>query len=215
MADNKIWSSITIFETGLSAAEWGWRIITLVFIGGSATGSALIAKADPILSKLGPIYWIATGIVVALALSLIFFLIKSAFLKQSIADLYKVQLMKKSDVNPLAESFTNLIIHIEDLKLPGQQLHKNKHFKGCIFTGPSTLAIIGGLYRDNNFNACGEMIALPSDIFLSGVTVLLDCTVEKCQFLKLTILVDQATGKEMLAHGAPVRGIESSNSEPI
>lgn len=40
MKNKSFWESVSVFETGLSAGEWGWRIVTLVIIGGSGAVSA-------------------------------------------------------------------------------------------------------------------------------------------------------------------------------
>lgn len=208
MQKHNLWNSLSIFETGLSAAEWGWRIFTLLFIGGSGTITALIAKADPILKNLGPIYWISIGVIIALITSTIFYLIKSAALKQSLADLHRTIASPKDSINPLLENFKDTIIPIEDLRLPLIQLHEDKHFKRCQFVGPGAIAITGGTYSNNGFAACGDIVALPNDLQLTGVVVLKNCTVQECEFIKVTILVDQHTAKEFSkAPGAIVKGI--------
>ncbi|MFV8462531.1 hypothetical protein ACNO7T_15350 [Vibrio campbellii] len=193
MSTNRLVSSISIFETGLSAAEWAWRIFTLVFIGGSATVSGFLAKADPVLKELGAIYWFLIGLVVALVLSLVIFLIRSSILKQSQTKYYSSLSVPKSTINPLSDSFTDTIIPLEDLRLPTLQLHQNKHFKRCKFVGPGSIAILGGNYLNSGFNDCGDVIALPDNVYLTGIVVFKNCTVESCEFIRTTVLVDQNT----------------------
>jgi len=208
MQKQGLWKSISVFETGLSAAEWGWRIATLLFIGGSGTISALVAKTDPLFKELGAIYWITVGAIISLIATFIFYLIKSAYLKQTIADYHRTMATPKNTINPLAESFRDLIIPVEDLRLPTVQLHVNKHFKRCKFVGPGTLAILGGSYFNSNFNDCGDIVALPLDTSSTGIIGLQNCTVEECEFIKVSIFVDQGTGKGFSSvGGATIKGL--------
>ena len=204
------WNLISEFEKGLSVAEWAWRIGVFVFVGASGTVTAFVAKADPVLKALGPIYWIGVGAIVALVLALILYLIKSSQLKQTEADLNRVLSVPRSTINPLLNSFTDLIIPVEDLRLPRVQLHENKHFLRCKFVGPAAVAILGGTYVRTNFLDSGDVIALPDNAILSGIVVLKNCTVEDCEFIRTTILVDQVTAKGLAAvPGAQVKGIRT------
>ena len=208
MASGKFWNSVSVFETGLSAAEWAWKIITLTFIGASGTFTALLAKADPALKELGPIYWVAIGLLTSLIVTTIFFLFKQANLKQAEADFIRVMSTPRSSVNPLFESFRDSVIPIEELRLPMLQLHENKHFKRCKLVGPAAIAIIGGTYHNSQFHECGDIIALPDNVYLSGIIVLKNCTVEECEFIRTTILTDKNTAKGFSkVLGAVVRGI--------
>ena len=195
MEKRSFWDSISIFETGLSAAEWAWRIITLIFIGGSGTVTAFMAKADPLLSQLGSVYWVAVGIITALVVALIFYFIKSANLRQAEADFNRAMAVPRHSINPLSESFKDLIIAVEDMRLPTLQLHENKQFKHCQFIGPAAIAILGGTYVNSSFKDCGDIVALPKDVWLTGIIVLKNCTVENCEFIRTTIFTDQNTAK--------------------
>lgn len=204
----KLWNLVSFFETGLSAAEWAWRILTLLFISASGTATAFIAKTDPVLKTLGPIYWIGVGAITALIVSIILYLIKSSQLKQTEADLNKVLSIPRSTINPLSNSFSDSIIPIEDLRLPKVQLHENKLFKRCKFVGPAAVAILGGTYVNSGFLDCGDIVALPISVNLVGIVVLKNCTVEDCEFIRTTIFVDQNTARGIAGvPGAQVKGI--------
>jgi hypothetical protein len=210
MHRKSLWNLISVFETGLSAAEWAWRIAVFLFIGASGTVAAFIAKADPVLKALGPIYWIGAGAIVALIISTILYLIKSSQLKQTEADLNRAMAVPRNTINPLSNTFTDSIIPIEDLRLPKVQLHENKHFTRCKFVGPAAVAIVGGTYVRSNFLECGDIIALPDGILLTGIVVLKNCTVEDCEFIRTTIFVDQNTAKGIAAvPGAQVKGLRT------
>lgn len=195
MPNGKLWSSISIFETGLSAAEWVWRIATLLLIGASGTITAFLAKADPLLKELGPIYWVAVGLLTSLIVTVVFYIFKQANLKQAEADFVRVMATPRNSINPLSESFKDSVIPIEELRLPTLQLHENKHFKRCKLVGPAAIAILGGTYKNSNFKECGDIIALPEDVYLTGIIVLKNCIVEECDFIRTTIFTDQNTAK--------------------
>jgi hypothetical protein len=207
---SRLFRSIAIFESTLTAAEWAWRIVTILVIGAGGTVTGLIAKADPILGQLGPIYWVAIGAVGSLAIALIFFLIRGAQLKESQASLNRTMAVPRNTINPLSTSFSDVIIPIEDLRLPTVQLHEHKHFKRCKFVGPATIAILGGNYVRTGFIECGDVIALPDKVMLAGIVVLKNCTVEDCEFIRTTVFVDQSGAKGFASiPGAKVKGIHT------
>lgn len=119
-----------------------------------------------------------------------------------------VEMAKANIINPLDSSFKDRIIPLETLKLPTIQLHENKHFKGCKFVGPSSLVILGGTIHHNSFSECGDFIALPDRVFLTGMLVFKNCTIEDCEFLRVTIFSDINTAKGLATiEGASVMGI--------
>jgi hypothetical protein len=207
---SRLLKSIGAFESTLTAAEWLWRLVTLLFIGASGTITGFIAKADPLLAQLGPIYWVSVGALGSLIVALILFLIKSAQLKDSEAALNRAMAVPRSTINPLSTNFSDVIIPIEDLRLPTTQLHERKHFKRCKFVGPGVVAIQDGTYVNSGFIDCGDIVALPDGVFLTGIMVFRNCTVEDCEFIRTTVFVDQGTAKSFSAvPGAKVKGVHT------
>lgn len=98
-------------------------------------------------------------------------------------------------INPLEEAFKDKVISMDAMRLPTIQLHENKHFKRCKFVGPAALAIIGGNYVSTRFLDAGDVVALPDNTTLTGVVVFKNCIVEECEFIRVSILCDQNTGK--------------------
>jgi hypothetical protein len=204
-----IWKAITIFETGLSAAEWAWRILTLVFVGASGTITGLLAKSDPLLKQLGPIYWILIGIITSFMITLVLFFIKYGRQKQAESEYYQIMSVPRNTVNPLLDSFTDLVIPIEDLRLPTIQMHNNKLFKRCKLVGPGAVAILGGTYNNNKFNDCGDIAVLPEFLNTTGIIVLQNCTVEECELIRVSVFTDNNTARGFLRGGFPVKGLKA------
>lgn len=211
MAQRKFWESVSLFETSLSAAEWAWRIVTVLLIGGTGTIGGLIAQADPFFKQLGPIYWLGVALLTALATAVVLYLVKSAAFKQSQTELNVVLSSPRGHVNPLATSFQDMIVPLHELRLPTIQLHENKHFRRCKIVGPAAIAILGGTYVNSGFVECGDIIVLPDDAFFTGIVALKNCTVEECEFVRVTIFTDKNTARGFATiPGATVRGLPKS-----
>lgn len=204
-----IWKAVELFESGMSVAERAWRLAAFLLIGSSGALSALIAKSDPIFRNLGAIYWIGVGLLTALAVALLLFLVKAANYKQAAADLNRALATPRSTINPMLDSFKDVIISPEDMRLPNSQIHERKHFRNCKFAGPGVFGFNGGSFNDNAFVHCGDFVALPRDAELTGVVVLRNCTFEGCEFVSMTLLCDQATARSFLNSGASVKGLIS------
>lgn len=205
--EGRLWNRFARIDTALSVGEWGWRIFSFLSVGGGAVFAAWLAKADPFLSQLGSIYWFAISIIAALSIAFIFWLIKDSVAKQALASYYRSLAVPKSLVNPLQETFDGLIIPVEDLRLPGLIVHENKHFRNCKFVGPGAIAIFGGSYSNSSFNNAGDILSFPPDAQIAGIVVFAGCTVERCEFVRVTILADHNTGRGFKNAGMPVKGI--------
>ncbi|SDG91614.1 hypothetical protein [Janthinobacterium sp. YR213] len=208
MTRRSFFNVVSIFDTSLSAADRVLTIGTWLFVAFAGTGSALFAKADPLLKQLGPIYWISIGVIVSLIVAGILLLMRMAELKRSEAEYYRSLSASRTTVNPLADIFTDSVLALHDLGLPGISLHKNKTFKRCKFVGPGTVFIQGGNFQNVSFYECGDVIALPEHTALSGIIVFDHCIVESCEFYNVTILCDQNTGRGLLTvPGTRVQGL--------
>lgn len=100
-------------------------------------------------------------------------------------------------VNPLEESFKDLVIPVESLRLPHLQLQENKHFKRCKFVGPGTLGLMGSNLKNSGFIECGDIIPVPNGAYLTGLVALKDCTIEDCEFIRVTLLLNEVDANIM------------------
>ncbi|WP_368607580.1 hypothetical protein [Pseudomonas fulva] len=202
-----LWGGLSRFDTSASVLERFWQILTVLSIGGGGLFTGFIAKADPVLKALGPIYWVAIGVLTSLVLAFVLLLIRAATLKNQMAAYYAALSAPKSVINPLSDFFLDQVISVEDLRLPGQQLHKNKIFKRCKFIGPGTLGLGGGNIDGVNLNSCGSVIALPESTVLFGVVYLKQCTIVDCEFFNITFLADKSTAQALRDGGVDVVGL--------
>ncbi len=205
---NKLLDSVTIFATGMSAADWAWKILTIFIIGGSGTATGFIASELPFFKELGSIAYIAIGLICAISMALIFYLIKSAEGQSAYAEYTRAVSQPKSHVNPLLESFKDQVLAIEDLRIPGVLVHENKHFKRCKFVGPGAIALLGGSFINTGFSDTGDIIPIPDNTRITGIVMLKNCTVEECMFYRTTILMheEQAIGAAKSVPGMKVAG---------
>jgi hypothetical protein len=140
-------------------------------------------------------------------MSLVVFLVKAASRQAAQAEYILAMSRIERRTNPLLESFVDQPIALEDLRLPGKQVHENKQFKRCKFIGPGAIAILGGTYNQVGFLECGNIVALPEGVYLTGIVVLLNCTVENCEFYRTTVFTTVQVGQEFKRLGASVVGL--------
>ena len=203
----KIFEWTGLFESNLTAAEWAWRLITLAIVAGGGTTAGLLARGSELFLSAGPLAWAAVGLLSALLLALVFLLVKLGYKQTAEAEYLRSLSVPKSQVNPMAESFTDIVIHLPDLYLPRRQLHSHKQFKRCKLVGPGAIAMLGGTYVRTDFVESGDLIVLPENTMLTGVLVLENCTVEDCEFIGITLLMNKPAGEAFKAMGAPVVGL--------
>jgi len=67
--------------------------------------------------------------------------------------------------------------------------------------------MLGGAYLHTGFIEAGSPIVLPENTMLTGVLVLENCTVENCEFIGITLLLNKQAGEAFKAMGAPVVGM--------
>lgn len=204
---NKILHWAGLFESNLSAAEWAWRIITLVVVAGGGTTAGLLAQGTQLFEGLGAIGWLGIGLITALVLATIFMLVNMGRRQSAEANYMLALSQVRSKINPLADSFSGQVIYLPDLYLPRRQVHSNKQFKRCTIVGPGAIALLGGSYIHTGFIEAGSLIVLPEKTMLTGVLVLENCTVEHCEFIGITLLLSKQAGEAFLAMGAPVVGM--------
>jgi hypothetical protein len=205
---NKVMDSITIFATGMSAVDWAWKLLTIFIIGGSGTATGILAADSPFFRELGFVAWIAIGLICSISIALVFYLIRSAENQTAQTEYTRAVSQPKQHVNPLLDSFKDQIIPVEELRVPGVQVHENKHFKRCKFVGPAAIALIGGSFIRTSFNETGDIIPIPDNTLLTGIIVLKNCTVEDCSFFRTTIMTNKDQAKAMVAaiNGMKVAG---------
>lgn len=191
----------------MSAAEWAWRLITLAVVTGGGTTAGLLAKGTKLFEGLGPLGWIGIGLIAGLLIAAIFMLVNMGRRQAAEASYMQSLSQVRSKVNPLAESFSDQVIYLPDLYLPRRQVHSNKQFKRCKLVGPGAIAMLGGSYLHTGFLEAGSPIVLPEHTMLTGVLVLENCTVENCEFIGITLLLNKQAGEAFKAMGAPVVGM--------
>lgn len=182
---------VGVFDSHLSVADWIWRLFTILLVAGGGTIAGLEAKASTLFGSAGVVAWIGVGLTASLLISICFALIRYSGVKGAEKQYIQAMALRGGGINPLEDTFSDAVIHIHDLFLPGKQLHSGKHFKRCIFVGPGSIAIAGGSYTNTEFVDTGDMIPIPLKTILHGVVVLERCTVDQCKFIGVMMLAPQ------------------------
>ena len=194
---SKIFDSMNIFATTMSAADWAWKLATVFIIGGSGTVTGFFASKSSYFQPFGMLLWIFIGLIGAIGVAVILYLVRAAQNQMAMAEYTLSVSQPKSRINPLLDSFQDLIIPVEELRIPGIQVHENKHFKRCQFVGPAAIALIGCRMVNSKFIECGDVIPIPINTLLTGIIALKNCTVEGSIFHRTTIMVSEDDAKNM------------------
>ena len=180
----------------VSTADMAWKIVTFIVVIGGGTTAGLLAAGSQLFQQAGPLAWLMVALVAGLVISLIVFLVRASQRAGAEASIATAVASKASQVNPLLSSFADLVIQMEALHLPGQQLHKHKQFRRCKFVGPGTVALLGGTFVNSSFSNAGHILTIPENTMLTGVTVFENCTVEDCEFMSVTIMIPRTSAPQ-------------------
>lgn len=187
------------FEVAYSLLD---KIFTLLAI---VTGTSIVvwlSKAKIFLNALGGFAYILIFFTVITTFFAIRFIhIRTLAYKAETEYLRKINIDSNS-VNPLSDHFENKMIHLEELRLPANQVHTRKTFRNCQLVGPMTVLILGGAVSHSEFYSCGEMIVLPevrNKYYLNGVLKFMDCTFIGCTFVEITFIINKKASEDMSA----------------
>lgn len=120
-----------------------------------------------------------------------YYLFISAKLKGSESRYIDVISQIPSRINPIAENYNNELINVADLKLPHNDMQKQKTFRRCTLYGPSTVCILGGTITGSTFvnNGCAIIIdSKDPKIVFTGVIGFFHCNFYECTFVDITII---------------------------
>lgn len=182
-----------------STTELAWKLFTFIVVAAGGTTAGVLAAGSILFGQAGWLAWFGIGLLAALAFALIVYLVAAATKARASAAFSTAMASRPSAVNPLQKSFEDLIIPIESLKLPCTPVHEYKSFRRCKFVGPGALALLGGTFVRSGFNNSGHILTLPEQAFITGITVLKECTVEDCEFFSVTIMVPKNIAATMAA----------------
>ncbi|WP_186214244.1 hypothetical protein [Burkholderia gladioli] len=170
-------------------AQFIWGALSFLVVAAGGTTAGVLAIGQNLLREYGPLAWFGVGLVAAMMTALTIFLLRRAQLAAAQAEAHRALLAKSTRINPLKSSFDGEIIYLPDLYLPGKQLHSRKHFRNCRFVGPGSIALMGGTFFGTGFYDSGDVLVVPRGASVSGIVVLENCTLEGCEFYRVTILV--------------------------
>jgi hypothetical protein len=178
-------------------ADFAWRVFTTIIILAGSTTAAFIAYGNTLIIKYGLSVWLGFTLITALLIAVIFYFINKARQASAEARLYNKLALEPSAINPLLNNFENKIIRMHSLTLPSKQLHKHKLFRNCKFVGPGVVAIVGSNITNCNFNEIGDILVLPDPFNSTGITVFENCTLDGCEFIKVTIMLPKQSAAQM------------------
>jgi hypothetical protein len=185
------------FSLSVSAADAAWKVFAFLVIAAGSTTAGVLAAGSALLGSAGWLVWFSVAVAAGLAFCLMLYLVAAASQARAAASLSTAMASRPNVVNPLAKSFEDMVIPIESLKLPGMQVHEYKSFQRCKFVGPGAMAFLGGTFVMSRFNNIGQVLTLPEEVSITGITVLKECTLQDCEFITVSILVPKQTAEQM------------------
>ncbi|MEP9266845.1 hypothetical protein [Enterobacter asburiae] len=193
-----IWSKVKEINTAYAIVEKMVKLsISLLILSGGSL-AWILASLDPFFKDMTYFRGFLIFVIFILLLSLVVYLINLATESSATRKYYNSLTTISSNINPLNETFEDLIINLEDLRLPLNKVHENKRFKRCHLVGPMTIAMISGSLTNSHLDVCHEIIALPEGkVILPGVIKFLNCTFIECTFVQVTIMTNPGTAKQM------------------
>lgn len=180
------------FKLTVWTADFAWKAFTFIVVAAGGTTAGVLASGLQIFATFGWLAWFGIGLLAALTTALTVYLVRAAQRSAAEAVLANALAAKSTQINPLHSSFSDAIIHLSDLHLPGKQVHQHKQFKRCKFVGPGAIALLGGTFVRSGFYETGHVLTVPENTLITGITVLLNCTVEDCEFYQTTLLIPRA-----------------------
>lgn len=183
---------LNIFDRGLTWADFLWRIIGFAFVFFGGTIAGLSAKASDIFKNSSPLIWIFISLATSLTIILILYLFNLSRKQSAEKKYFETLSIVPFNINPISENFENTIIRLSDLYLPLNQHHAHKTFKNCKITGPGAIFLAGGSFNNTGFLQCGDVLAIPTEVELPGVITLLNCTLNRCELINLTIIISNS-----------------------
>lgn len=194
-----LWNKTKELNTAYAVGEKlvKFSVFLLIFSGGSLAG--VLASFDPFFRGITYFRLFLIVIVFSLLFSVIFYFFNLATVNAARKKYYNSLALKSNDVNPLSETFNDLLINLEDLRLPMNEVHRNKCFKRCHLVGPMTIAVVSGNMSNSSLNYCEEIIAIPEDVFLilPGVIKFSDCIFIECTFVQVTIITSRGSAQKL------------------
>jgi hypothetical protein len=176
-------------------ADFAWRLVEFAVVVAGGTTAALLAASSQLLQAMGPLAWFGIGLVAALLVSLVFYLVAAARRATANATLLSALASKPSPVNPLLNSFEDKVIPMASLYLPGRQLHRHKLFRRCKFVGPGVVALLGGNFSQSRFIGAGHVLTIPDNTMLTAITVFENCTIEDCEFFQVALIIPRTAAQ--------------------
>jgi hypothetical protein len=170
-------------------AEFLWKAVTFVIVAAGGTTAGVLAAGLQVFHGFGWLAWYGVGLLAALITALIIYLVRAAQRAAAEASVATAIAAKSTRINPLRASFSDEVIHVADLHLPGKQVHEHKQFRNCKFVGPGAILLLGGTFVRSGFHEVGHILTVPDNTLVTGITVLQNCTVEGCEFYRTTLLV--------------------------
>ena len=174
-----IWTNI-----GTIVLLTAWAFCAILF--------AWAVDAAGLLRSYAPISWVAAGFVGAGLAAGIWHLGVSAH-RQMVRTRYDSKLLARGGgVDPLAKTFENKRIYLNEFALPSKPTIESKTFIDCEIIGPANIVLISGnSVTDHRLPVCDALVIADGAEPSNGYSFR-NCTFKGCSFVRITLMVTRA-----------------------
>jgi hypothetical protein len=160
-----------------------------------AASAALFAwgvSASGLFASYAPLSWVVGGFVGAAVAAGVWCIGISGH-RQLVHNRYDAKLVAQGGpIDPLAKTFENRRIYLNDFALPSKPLIEGKTFIDCEIIGPANIVLISGnSVTDHRLPACDALVIAEGAEPTNGYAFR-DCIFRGCSFVRITLLVTQA-----------------------
>lgn len=180
------------FIRWLSNIEWQWSLLTLVKGTGVVGSFALPAwalHASHLFSQYAPFSWVAAGFFGMIVASIAYSLAAWGRSKWVRARYDAKMIAGGSYVDPMAKTYEDRRIFLNEFCLPSHPLIEGKTFINCQIIGPANIVLeFGNNVQDATYPISDAVLMKPDHNLYNAVFVR-NCIFRQCSFQRITFLV--------------------------
>jgi hypothetical protein len=176
-------------EWRLSLGQILWSSLKALGLVSSFALPAWAAKTANVFVQYSPLSWVVSGFCGLLLTALTYAIYGWARTKIARGQYDSLMATKGAWVDPLAKSYEDKRIYLNDLCLPSFPLLENKTFINCEIIGPANVVPeYGNNIQEPRFPIC-DAVWLKDGHNLFNATIFRNCTFRNCSFQRITFLV--------------------------
>lgn len=201
----------------MATVEWQWSLLTFIKgsgIVGSFALPAWAASASHLFHQYAPFSWVAAGFGGMLIVALSYAVYARAYARFIRAKYDAKMFAGGTFADPMAKTYENRRIFLNEFCLPSFPLIENKTFINCEIIGPSNIVLeYGNNVQEVRYPISDAVLMKPNHQLFNAIIVR-NCVFRQCSFQRITFLVPHSE-YEMAKHWAGFNWITENSPQSI